>query len=245
MSTDGHGLWASLPEELTHKIVEYVGMYWDLASWVPGQRPLKRTSGYSFDDVLECRRLNRAFAAGLWPVALCIVPVDHRHHARCFVEGVVRHAIDGMMTGDRLAELYTCVYEGCTQPYGSAACKNWSQGYYDQLSLVLGPMLQKLLGDRRLSHQEKRTAVGRMRYIFTYLDRWFVERHDLKRVRELIAEAFGYQEEGAAKVARETVVWGRGAAVADSSDEDEESSDEDSSDEDEDDPEVVAAELQA
>jgi hypothetical protein len=198
MSPDGHELWASLPEEIARKIVEYVGLYWDLASWVPGERPLKRTSGYSFDDVLGCRRLNRAFAAGLWPVALCMVPVDHRHHGRCFVEGVVRHAINGMMTGDRYACLYTCVYEGCTQPYASGGAPNWSQGYYHQLLHVLGPMLQKLLGSRRLSYQEKRRAVAWMRYIFKYLDRFFVKRHGIKPVSELVAEAFGYHEEARA-----------------------------------------------
>jgi len=222
MSTDGHGLWASLPDELTHKIVEYVGMYWDLASWVPDEGSLKRTSAC---NVLECRRLNRAFAAALWPVALCQVPMTHTDHAKCFVEGVVRHVIQGTMAGDRLGELYTIAYLGCTRPGGAVlGPRDQSGSYYDQLAHKLGPTLQKLLGDRRLSHQEKRVAVGRMRFIFTYLDRVFVQKgNGIKSVRKLIAEAFGYQEEGEAR-----------AEPADSSDEDEEaSSSDDSSDEDE------------
>ena len=195
MSTDGHGLWASLPDEIAQKIVRYVCMHWDLASGVHGEPPwYKRISGYSFENVLECRRLNRAFAAGLWPLTLCMVPLDRRHHGSCLVEGAVRHVIEGVMTSDRYTILYTCVYDGCTQPYSSGRARNWSQGYYDQFH-ELEPMLQRLLGDRRLSHQEKRKAAGCLRSIFSYLDRFFVKRHGFKPVRELIAEAFGHHAE--------------------------------------------------
>lgn len=252
MSTDGHGLWASLPEEIALVIVKHVGLCCDLAEFFHRQRAtdrIGRVSGYLFEDVLGYRRLNRAFAAVLWPVALCMVPMTQPHHAECFVEGVVRHAIEGMMATNRYAFLYGCVYDGCTRPGGAVRAPDQSENYYDQLAQKLEPMLQKLLGNRRLSHLEKRRAVSWMRYIFKYLDRCFVKRYELKPVRKLIAEAFGYQEEGEASPDdRPTSVRERHLrSLSESLHEDEDSSSsDDSSDEDEESSsEEEAAELQA
>ena len=183
-------LWASLPEELALKIVEYKALHWDLVSvrrsGPCGTGPLERINFTSqFDRVLQFRRLNRAFAAGLWPVALCMVPVGHRCHSKCFVEGVVRQALLGMTT-DRYSSLYTVVYGGCT----TKPPNNQTGYYYDALT-KLRPTLEKVLGNRSLSHQERRVAAGLLKSIFRYIDRsGAIKRMQLKPVVELIEEAF-------------------------------------------------------
>lgn len=203
--TGEHELWASLPEELAHKIVGCAALCWDSGSWRRsgrrGSGPLERVHFTTqFDCVLQFRRLSRAFAAGLWPVALCMVPVAHRYHGRCFVEGVVRQALQGM-TSDRYSFLYTIVYEGCTMKPPN----NRSQYYYDLLA-ELRPTLEKLLGNGGLSQQERRFAVGLLRSIFKYIDRFFVKRNGLTPVAELIAEAFGYHDEDETHPASQSVL---------------------------------------
>ena len=182
-------LWASLPEELALKIVEYKARHWALVGvkrlGPSGTGPLERINLTSqFDRVLQFRRLNRAFAAGLRPVALCMVPVVHRNHAECIVEGVVRQALLGMTT-DRYSSLYTVVYEGCT----TRPPNNKTGHYYDVLT-KLRPTLEKVLGNRSLSHQERRVAAGLLKSIFRYIDRSYTKHNDLKLVEELIEEAF-------------------------------------------------------
>ena len=186
-------LWASLPEELALKIVEYKALHWDLhsvrRSGPRGTGPIERINFMSqFDRVLQFRRLNRAFAAGLWPVALCMVPVVHRCHSKCLVEGVVRQALLGMTT-HRYSSLYTVVFEGCT----TKPPNNQTGFYYDALA-NLRPTLEKVLGNRSLSHQERRVAAGLLKSIFRYIDRsGAVKRMGLKPVVELIEEAFESQ----------------------------------------------------
>ena len=183
-------LWASLPEELALKIVAYKALHWHLVSLrrsgPRGTGPLERINFTSqFDRVLQLRRINRAFAAGLWPVALCMVPIGHRCHSKCFVEGVVRQALLGMTT-ERYSSLYTIAYEGCT----TRPPNNQAGYYYDALT-KLRPTLEKVLGNRSLSHQERRAAAGLLKSIFRYIDRCgAVKRMGLKPVVELIEEAF-------------------------------------------------------
>ena len=183
-------LWASLPEELALKIVAYKALHWHLVSLrrsgPRGTGPLERINFTSqFDRVLQLRRINRAFAAGLWPVALCMVPIGHRCHSKCFVEGVVRQALLGMTT-ERYSSLYTIAYEGCT----TRPPNNQTGFYYDVLT-KLRPTLEKVLGNRSLSHQERRVATGLLKSIFRYIDSsGAVKRMGLKPVVELIEEAF-------------------------------------------------------
>lgn len=182
-------LWASLPEELTLKILWYAAMHWDFGTWrrsgPRGHGPFERIDIASqFDRVLQFRRLNRAFAVGLWPVALCMVPVVNRHHGKCFVEGVVRQTLLGM-TRDRYSLLYTIVFEGCSRKPPN----NQSLYYYNFLT-ELRPTLEKLLGNRSPSHQERRVAAGLLKSIFRYLDRYLTKNRHLKPVVELIEEAF-------------------------------------------------------
>ena len=166
-------LWASLPEELVLKIVGY---------WLE-----RICLTLQFDCVLRFRRFSRAFAAGLWPVALCTVPVVHRNHAECFVEGVVRQALMGMNV-DRYSHLITMAYEGCIMKPPNNQCRC----YYDLLA-KLQPTLEKVLGSRSLSHQEQRVAAGLMKAVFTYLDRFYVKRTGVKPTAELIVEALKRQ----------------------------------------------------
>lgn len=185
-------LWASLPEELALKIVEYKALHWNFVSvrrsGPRGTGPIERINFTSqFDRVLQFRRLNRAFAAGLWPVALCMVPVVHRNHAECFVEGVVRQTLTGMHV-DRYSSLLTMAYEGCTTKPPNNQCRF----YYDLLT-KLRPTLVNVLGNRSLSHQERRVAAGLLKSIFGYIDRSFTKHKHLKPVVELIEEAFKSQ----------------------------------------------------
>tara|TARA_B100000963_G_scaffold88943_1_gene76528 strand:+ start:236 stop:769 length:534 start_codon:yes stop_codon:yes gene_type:complete len=162
-----------MPEELVLKIV----VYW-----------LERINlTLQFDCVLRFRRFGRAFAAVLWPVALCTVPVVYRNHAECFVEGVVRQALMGMNV-DRYSYLVTMAYEGCTMKPPNNQC----QCYYDVLT-KLRPTLEKVLGNRSLSHQEQRVAANVTKAVFTYLDRFYVKRVGVKPTAELIVEAFKSQ----------------------------------------------------
>ena len=162
-----------MPEELVLKIVGY---------WLE-----RICLTLQFNCVLRFRRFSRAFAADLWPVALCTVPVVYRNHAECFVEGVVRQALIRINV-DRYSHLITMAYEGCTMKPPNNQCRC----YYDLLT-KLRPTLEKVLGNRSLSHQEERVAAGVMKAVFTYLDRFYVKRTGGKPTAELIVEAFESQ----------------------------------------------------
>ena len=97
----------------------------------------------------------------------------------------MRQALLGMTT-ERYSSLYTIVYEGCT----TRPPNNQTRFYYDVLT-KLRPTLEKVLGNRSLSHQERRAAAGLLKSIFRYIDRCgAVKRMGLKPVVELIEEAF-------------------------------------------------------
>ena len=69
---------------------------------------------------------------------------------------------------------------------------NQCRCYYDLLT-KLRPTLEKVLGNRILSHQEQRVAAGVMKAVFTYLDRFYVKRTGVKPTAELIVEALKRQ----------------------------------------------------
>ena len=79
-----------------------------------------------------------------------MVPVVHRCHSKCFVEGVVRQALQRMTT-DRYSSLYTIVYEGCT-----TKPPNNQVGYYYDALTKLRPTLEKVLATEPLDQERRR-----------------------------------------------------------------------------------------
>jgi len=176
-----NGLWESLPEEeLGYKIATLVML------------------GSEVECAREFRLLNRAFARAFRPLALCTLPITHPNHSEFLVQGVVSIAcmcaLNGARVGsDMYTHCYTTVYNGCTQKPPN----NLSESYYKWLA-ESSATLHTALGNERLTEDQQLKALALIRAIFKYLDRFFVKRHGIKPVSELVAEAFGYHEEARA-----------------------------------------------
>ena len=166
-------LWDELPPDIEAKIAKLVC-----------------TMGPPKEDVLELRLLREAFADELYPIHLVYKNQRSPDHAMAFVKGVLLMLEISVQHLDLFGRLYMIVHDNSTvyvrgHAGNTTGVMNHAAGYYNELGENITAMLQK----KEISlakFQPDGWRVQSLRRIFRYVDRYYVKRHNLATVMDMV-----------------------------------------------------------
>lgn len=174
-------IWSSLPPDvIAHILLFYAN------AMIGSDYGMKTTKNHMYQLVTA----NSTFATAAKPIAAIFSPPSMKGHGEQLVKSILLNVFFtckhwGRVNSHARVIMYTCVYLGATQK----PPLNQSRKYYN----LLGRTLTNLVREGTIPWKEMseiQEEIKSLKYIFKYLDRFYVFNFQLPPIQKLIEEAY-------------------------------------------------------